>query len=234
MPAYTVSNWQQAIFLAFSNILTGMLGALPRLLSAFLLFIIGLVLAKWGKKITVKSLNLLRLSKLLKKSGFEKFLQKAEITQKVEDFIGELVRWLIILVFFVATVNVLGLTTVSQVLSGILAYLPRIISAVLILTGGVLLAGVVEGVVKGALAQVDLKTARLLAKIASYLVVIFTILTTINELGIAQSLINTIFIGFVAMLVIGFGLAIGLGAKDLVAKVLDDWYEQFKKEIKKR
>jgi hypothetical protein len=39
--------------------------------------------------------------------------------------------------------------------------------------------------------------------------------------------------GFVAMLALGFGLALGLGAKDLVSQILTDWYENFRKEIKK-
>jgi len=229
-----MTNLQEAFMVALSNILTGMLSFLPQLLAALLLFLLGLILAKWAKKLIVKLLNAVKLSKLVETTGFEKFLQKAEVKTKIEVILGELVRWLIILVFFVATVNVLGLTTVSLVLNTILAYIPQVISAVLILTGGVLLAGVVESVIKGALVQIDIKTARLLAKVASYLVVIFTILTSINELGIAQSFVNAIFIGVIATLALGLGLAIGLGAKDLIGQILDEWYQQFKKEIKKK
>ena len=64
----------------------------------------------------------------------------------------------------------------------------------------------------------------MLAKVASYLVVVVSAMAAINELGIAQSLINTLFIGVVATLSLGIGLAIGLGAKELVAKMLMDWY----------
>ena len=229
-----MTNLQEAFLVAVSNILTGVFSFLPQFLAALLLFLIGLFLAKWAKKLVVKLLNTIKLSKLVEKTGFEKFLEKAEVKTKIEVIFGELVRWLIILVFFVATVNVLGLSTVSLVLNTILAYVPQVISAVLILTGGVLLAGVVEGLVKGALVQIDIKTARLLAKVASYLVVVFTILTSINELGIAQSFVNAIFIGVIATLALGLGLAIGLGAKDLVRQMLDEWYRQFKKEIKKK
>ena len=63
---------------------------------------------------------------------------------------------------------------------------------------------------------------------------VFTTLAAINELGIAQSLINILFIGFVAMLALGFGLAIGLGTKDLIGEILHEWYRAFKKEIKKK
>jgi hypothetical protein len=231
--AFNLGYWQEAFMLAFSNILNNVLSYIPIFLAALVVFLVGLVVAKWAKVLVVKVLESLRLSSIVKKSGFEPFLKKAEITVKLEEVLGGLVKWLVILVFFITTVNILGLTTVSLVLNNILAYIPRVISAVLVLTVGVLLAGFVESLIKGALAQVDLKTSRLLGKISSYLVVIFTTLAAINELQIAKTLVNTLFIGFVAMLALGFGLAIGLGAKDLVSEILHEAYKNFKKEVKK-
>ena len=103
----------------------------------------------------------------------------------------------------------------------------------IVLAIGVLLAGMVEGLVKGALASVDLRSARLMGKIASYTTVTIATLAAFSELQIASSFINILFIGFVAMLALGFGLAIGLGAKDLISVVLAEWYKDLKKQLKK-
>ena len=230
---YSTVSWQDAFLLALNDTLVNVLAYIPTILAALAVFLIGLIVAKWCKALTVKVLKLVRFSSLVKKSGFEPFLKKAEIEVKAEEILGSVVKWLIILVFFIATINLLGLSTVSTVLNSILSYIPRVVSAVLVITIGVLLAGLVEGVVKGALGQVDVKASRFLAKIASYIIVIFASLAAINELQIAQTLINTFFMGFVAMLAIGIGLAIGLGAKGLVARILEEWYENFKKDIKK-
>ena len=223
-------GWQQALFLAGSNIFTSFVNFLPDLLGAIIIFLVGIVLAKWVKALVVKVLGLVSLDKLVRSTGFNQFLTKAEIKVKVEAFLGEIVRWLIIAVFSIAAINVLGLTTVSAVLTSLLAYIPNIISAVLILTVGVMLAGLVENLVKGTVSQVEVKTSRLLSKIASYLVVIVAVLASVNELGIAQSLINTLFTGLVATLTLGIGLALGLGGKDVISKLLMDWYTQFKKK----
>lgn len=227
-----VSNWQEAVLVAGSNILTRFFGFIPSLLGAIIIFLFGLILAKWAKALIVKILGALKLDHLLRKSGLEPYLNRADIRVKAEVFLGEIVKWLIVVVFFIAAVNILGLTTVSAVLNSILGYIPSIVSAVLILTIGVLLAGLVESLIKGAVNQVDPKTSRLLSKIASYLVVIVAALAAVNELGIAQSLINTLIIGVVATLSLGLGLAIGLGAKDLVSKILIDWYTQSQKKTK--
>ena len=233
MPNYSigaVSNWQEAVWVAGANVLSGFFGFLPSFLGALLIFLFGLILAKWSKKLIVKVLSVVKLDKLLRKGGLEPYFKKAEVRVKAEEFVGEVIRWLVIVVFFMAAANVLGLTTVSSVLNTLLSYLPNIISAVLVLTVGVLLGGLVENLVKGTLNQVDKKTSRLLSKVASYLVVIVATLAAINELGIAQSLINTLFIGVVATLTLGVGLAIGLGAKDLVSQMLMDWYKRQQKK----
>lgn len=226
----TISNWQEAVFVAAANIFTQFFNFLPSLFGALLIFVIGLILAKWAKAIIVKVLSAVKLDKVLRKIGLEPFLSQADIKLKSEVIIGEIARWLIIVVFFMAGVNVLGLTTVASVLASVLSYVPNIVSAILILTVGVLLAGLVEGLIKGAVNQIDPKTGRLLSKVASYLVVIVAALAAINELGIAQSLINILFIGIITTLALGVGLAIGLGAKDLVSKMLMDWYNKGKKK----
>jgi small-conductance mechanosensitive channel len=130
------------------------------------------------------------------------------------------------------SVTILGLEPLSAVLDKLLNYLPNIISAILVLFIGTLLAGVVESVVKGSIKTIDGKSSRFLGKIASYLVVSLTIMAAISELGIASEFITIIFIGFIAMLSVGVGLAVGLGGQDVVRKVLNTWYDRTVAEVK--
>lgn len=225
-------NIQQALILATSNVMTTIITFIPTLVAALLVIVIGIVVARWAKWLVVKLLKVVKLSSVLKDSPIDKFLHKAEVTQKIEDLLGNLIRWIVLLVFFIAAINLLGLTTVSNFLSNILGYIPKVISAALILTVGTIVAGLVESLIKGSLSQISRPTGRLIGKIASYIVMVFTLMAAIAELGIASNLINTLFIGFVAMLALGFGLAFGLGAKDLVSRMLDDWYTNLKSELK--
>jgi len=206
---------------------------LPNLLGAVLVFVLGILIGNWVRTLTIKTLQMIKFESMIEDSRVKAFLLKAEITQKIEEVLGSVLKWLIVLTFFVAATRIIGLATVSDLLVGVLSYIPSVLSAVIVLSIGVLLAGLVEGLVKGALASVDLKTARLMGKIASYTVVTVAILAAFSELKIASSFINIIFIGFVSMLALGFGLAIGLGAKDVVGIILTDWYKDLKKELKK-
>lgn len=231
---YTVTNWQEAILAAGTSVLTNLISFLPNLLGAILIFLIGWIIAGWSKTLIAKLLGAAKLQKAVEGTAVEKFLQKTEWRGKVEDIIGSMVKWIVIFTFFIAAINVLGLSTVSAVLNSILAYIPKVISAMLILLVGVLFAGFVESLVKGATGAFDVSTSRLLGKLASWLIMIFSLLAAVSELGIAEQFINTIVIGVVATLSIGLGLALGLGSKDLVNSVLTEWYQRIKKDLNRK
>lgn len=222
---------------SLSTVSTGigytLFAALPSLLGGLLVFVLGVIIGNLAQKAVVRALQAIHFEDLVKDTKFRDFLHRAELTEKVEVMLGTAVKWLILTIFFIAATNIWGLTTVSTLLLGIFGYLPNIISAVIVLAIGVLLAGIVESMVKAGLASIDLRTARLMGKIASYLVVTIAILAAFSELRIARDFINILFIGFVAMLSLGFGLAIGLGAKDLVSKLLGNWYTEVSTELKK-
>src|SRR3989339_1620375 len=227
-----ISLWQQSLSNVWGSTIGTTFDFLPNLFGAILVALAGIIIGNWVRTIIVRSLQLIRFENIIKDTKFKAFLVKAELTEKLEEVIGSVIKWLIVLTFFIAATNIVGLGAVSAVLEGVLSYIPNVLSAVIVLAIGVLLAGLVESLVKGALASVDLKTSRLMGKVASYSVITIATLAAFSELKIAESFINILFIGFVAMLTLGFGLAIGLGAKEVVGQALTDWYKDLKKELK--
>lgn len=224
-------DFQTAFQSALYSIFYSFLSFLPQLLSAILILIVGVVLADFLKKLVVKVLHVFDLSKIIGNGPLEKFLEESGFDKKIEPAIGQLVRFLVLLVFLTTALNILGLSAVSMMLTGLLSYIPNIIAAVLILLLGTIFAGIVESLVKGSLGVVEIKTARVLGKTASYLVFVITILASLSQLNIAQDFVQILFIGFVATITIGLGLSLGLGSKDLVSKILNDWYQGVKKDL---
>jgi hypothetical protein len=206
----------------------------PRLIGALLLLVLGSALAKAIKRAVVSILETLRVSKVIRKTPLEHFLANAEFGQKVEEVVGSVVYWLLMLIVLQTVVATLGLVPVTQVIDRILSYIPNVLSAILVLFLGVLLAGVVESLVKGSIKSIDGKSSRLLGKISSYLVVTIAVLASVSELGIASEFIMILFVGFVTTISLGTGLALGLGGKDVVAKMLDGWYRTTMNEIEEK
>lgn len=224
------ASWQATISLALAGFMTQLGMFLPRLVAALLVLILGAALARWLKSLTVKILESLRLSKGLKATPIEAFLQHAE-AGRIEEVVGTVVYWIAMLVVIHATVSLLGLEALSSLLTSVLAYIPNVVSAVMILFFGVLLAGVVESLVKGALTSVSGKSARIFGKVSSYLLVVISVMAAIAQLNIAQQFITTLFTGLIVTLALAFGLAFGLGSKSVVEKIMDEWYEKTRKDL---
>lgn len=205
----------------------------PRILAAILILIVGATIARGIKRLVVRVLESLRVSDAVAKTPVEHFLKNAEL-KKAEEVAGSVVYWLLMLVVLHTTVAVLGLEPLTRVLDRVLTYIPNVFSAILVLFFGLLLAGVVESLIKGSIRSIDGKSARFLGKVSSYLVMTIAVLAAISELGIAKDFILIIFVGFVAMLTIGVGLAVGLGGQELVRKLLNDWYENSLRDINKK
>lgn len=232
MDSNIYTQMSQSLTVIFSQTLTDFAQFLPRIIAALIILLLGVMIAKAISSVLVKLFEAMRVSSLIKDTPVELFLKNADVTQKIEVFLGRIFYWIVMLIVLHTSVSILGLQPLSLVLSKLLTYLPSIFSSILILFVGVILAGIIEGVVKGSIKSIDGKSARLLGKVSSYMVITITLLAAISELGIASEFIYIMFIGFVTTMTLGFGLALGLGGKGLVEKILNDWYQKLENDIK--
>ncbi len=228
------SSFSQQLSAMYYTTLTQMYAFLPKIVGALFVLILGTFLAKWVKKIVEKGLELLQFSKLIKNTPVEAFFKNAEWGSKVESIVGNIVYWLFMLLVFQTAVSVLGLSSLAYILDRVVAYIPTIFSAIVILFLGVLTAGFVESLVKGSIRTIDGKYARGLGKVASYLTLIIFVLAAISELGIAQQFITILFIGLVTTITLSLGLSIGLGSKEVVGQMIEEWYKNLRKDLKSK
>lgn len=224
-----LQSWQEALLYSWDQVWTSFAFFLPSFLGAVVIFVVGLFLASWANRLVMELVKVLRLEDLSVSSGFSKYLQKAEIKLTATEIIGEVVRWILLLVFFIAAVEILGLTVVSNVLYQVLAYVPNVIAAALIFGVGFFIANIVEGLVRGAFASVDHEAAKPVGRLARWVVLVVAFFAAVDQLRIAPRLMDTFFQGLTWTFVLVFGLSIGLGSKDLVAKFLEDWYKKLHK-----
>ena len=120
--------------------------------------------------------------------------------------------------------SILGLTQISQIVNAILLWLPNLVVAIVIVVIGTLIAKFVSGLVRGSTSQMGFTNPNLLASVAYYAIVVFAVMAAIDQLGIAETVVDTLFIGLVAMVVLAAGLAFGLGGQQTAAQITAGWY----------
>jgi hypothetical protein len=215
--------------MSWNEVWASFLTILPSIIGAIVIFAVGLIIAYWIKRLIIEVFRLVQIDRLTRASGIDKYLAKAEINMNFSELVGVIVEWLVILVFFLAVVDILGLSIVSQVLLAVLAYLPNLLAAILIFAAGYIVGGLADGVVRGALTSVDHQVAKPLGRLARWLVILIAFFAAVDQLQIASGLISTFFQGLTYTVVLVVGLSVGLGAKDLVSRLLNEWYEKIKK-----
>ncbi len=217
-----VQTWGDVLNNSFQELWLGVVLFVPKLIIALVIFIIGWVVAVALGKVVEQIVKALKVDLALKSVGAEEPLQRAGMKLNSGAFLGGLIRWFVILVFVLASIDVFGLTQVTEFLRGVvLVYIPQVIVAALILVAAALLADVAERVVVGAAKAAHLPSSGLLGGVTKWSIWVFAILTALYQLGIAGPFVQTLFTAFVAMLALAGGLAFGLGGKDHASRFLD-------------
>lgn len=223
-----IQTWGELITASLQSLWTDFARfLLTNFLGAVIVFVIGWIIAAILGKIVAQIIKVLRVDQVLEKMGFKKALSRASLKLDSGRFVGELVKWFFVIVFLMATTEILNLHEVTIFLRQILLYIPQLIVAVLILLAAVLLANFLQKIVKASVETAGLRSAGFLGAITKWAILIFAFLAALIQLGIVPSLIQTVFTGLVAALAVAVGLAFGLGGKDVAADILN----KFKREI---
>ena len=212
--------------------LVGAMGALwtrvavfiPNLVGAMVLVLLGFVVAKLLDTLLSKVLAKIGLDRLMAGTGLTKMIGRVGIQVSVSTLIGKIVYWFILLVFLVSAAELLGLERVSATLDVLALYVPKVFGAALVLLAGVLLAQLLNGVVRGAAEGVGLEYANGLGRIAQGLIIIISLSVAIGQLEVKTDLLNNV-IAIVLISVVAVALlALGLGSRDIAGQILAGIY----------
>ena len=206
--------------------LTAFLVALPSIVGALLLLVIGWIVAGFVGGLVTRLLRKVGVDQLATKAGITAFLQRARLKLDTPGLVGGIITWYVRLIFVVMAANAVGITAVSDVLGQIIAFIPNLLVALLILGAFAWLAGVTRNLVTGATESAGVPNSGALATLAYATVLGFGIVAAASQIGVAATLINILFTGIVAALALAFGLAFGLGGREEAAKVVQDWRGQ--------
>jgi len=227
MPITTqpIEDWGQAVFLSLTTALNTLLAAIPAVIGALVILIIGWILSGILARLVSGALRRAGVDRMFAEHGGAVYGQRAQQFQP-STVAGEIVKWAIRLVFLVAAANALGMPQVSQLLNQVLLWIPNLVVAAIILLVAPLLAQFVRGAIETAAGGMGFSNGRLLGQIAQYAIIAFAVVIAINQVGIAAELVNTLWLGVVAALALAFGLAFGLGGRDVAAEITRSWYDQ--------
>lgn len=225
-------SWASVTVDALQGLWRGFLDFIPELIGAVIVFLVGWFIAVGIGKLVTEILKKIRFNQIFEKGSWKDALEKAEIKVDPSEFIGAIFKWVLVIVFLLAAVDILGFSQFAVLLTKVLAYLPNVIVAALIFVVAVVIADIIEKIVRAALEGAKFAYAHLGGMIIKWAIWIFAILAILRQLLVVPALIDIFFgalvNGVVALFVISFGLAFGLGGKEVAAEILQDLKRKIK------
>lgn len=219
-----VTEWSDAMFTSLAAAMALLFSAVPKIIGFALIVIAGWFIASLIERGLASLLRAIRFNDLAQRAGLTDFIHKMGMNTDAAGMIGLVVKWFVRLIALVVAFDALGLPAVSDVLRQLLLWLPNVVVALVVLVIGGLAARGLSNVVRGAAREAELSNADFLARAASLVVWAFAIVVAVNQIGIATTLVNTLFMAFVGALALGVGLAFGLGGRDTAAEIVRKWY----------
>ncbi len=218
-----MENLVNALVNAYNTFFIEIAAFLPRLIGAIIILVLGWIIAKAFRALSLKVLKLVRLNILTEKAGIEKFLQNGGLKSSSIEILSSLLYWLIMLIVILATFNSLGLGVASELFNKIILFIPNIIVAILVLILGLFLANFISQILVTYLKNVEIENSELIGKIAKYLVIIFVVSLTFNQLNIASDLVTNAFLIAFSAVCLALALAFGLGGRDWASRIINKY-----------
>lgn len=223
----TVTNWSDAMMTSLAGAMALFFAAIPKILGFILIIVIGWIVASLIEKGVRGLLHAVKFDNLAERAGLSDFVHKMGVKTDSSGFLALVIGWFIRLIVLVVAFDALGLPAVSDVLRQLLLWLPNLVVGLVVLVIGGLLARAASSLVRGATAEAGFDNPDRLAKVASVAIWAFAIVVAVNQIGIAATLVNTLFMGVIGALSLGAALAFGLGGRETAGEIVRKWYAQF-------
>ncbi len=204
------------------NVLNQILAAIPNILVAAILLAVGVAIAKFVGDL---------VANLLRGTGINNLTNNMDVkgTQNLDlaKISGQVVAFLIGLFFFVEALNALNLQILNTIGAAIIAYLPNIIFAIIILGLGVIGGQWLAGIISKSTGS------KWAGRITQYILYAFALFMVLDQLNFANNIVNTAFIFIIGGLSVAFALSFGLGGREFAKKQLEKLDDKVEEEAQK-
>lgn len=222
----TIIQFEEANLTFLQDLWTSILNFIPKLLLGIGFFILAWIIIKLVNFTLKRLLRLTKIDTITTKLNEAELFGKSDYNVVPSKIILKFVKYVLILMFVVIASELLGLTMVSEGVSEFIAYLPVLIAALLIFVIGVYLASIIKNAIRNTLKSLEISGSNLIGNIVFYLIVVFVSITALNQAGVDTSLITSNITLILGSILVAFTIAFGLGARDVVLRLLFGFYSR--------
>ena len=196
----------------------------PNIIGALIIIIIGWIVTKFIVKLIKKVLKLAKVNKIDDKINEIEIVEGKQLNFDTVKVVSSFVKWIMYIVLLITASDIMGLEIISNQVSNLLSYLPQLFAALIIFMLGLLFANFVKNGLKSLFESMDLSGGKMISQVVFFLLLTFISITALNQAGIDTEIITNNINMIIAAFLLAFAIAFGLGAREVVGKLLNTFY----------
>lgn len=196
----------------------------PNIIGTLAVLIIGWLVTKLIVKIVKKVLKLAKVNKLDDTINAIEIIEGKQLNFDTVKVVSNFVKWLMYIILIIMASDIMNMKIISQEISNLLGYMPKLFAALIIFILGLLFANFVKKGLKSLFESMDLSGAKMISQVVFFLLLIFITITALNQAGVDTEIITSNLIMILAAFLLAFAIAFGLGAREVVGQLLKTFY----------
>lgn len=217
-------NFLEQIRESLHNVWLGIASSAPKILGVIALIIVFLIVVKIVTTILRKVLLKAKVDKLGDKLNQIELSEGKTLNINVVQVIVKSIKWILYFVLISIIADILELTMVSDGLNSLFGYLPKLFTALAIIVLGLLFASFVKKSLLSFFESMELSGGKLLSQLVFLLLMVLITVTALNQAEINTEIITSNIKMILAAFLLAFALAFGLGARNVIDKLLNTFY----------
>ncbi|MFY0630427.1 MAG: hypothetical protein JXR05_08600 [Flavobacteriaceae bacterium] len=222
---------QTDIVAPFRKIWNNMVDSIPAVLGFIAFVIVSWIVIKVFLWLVKKALSKTKIDEWSKKLNETEIFGNTTINIVLTKVILGVLKWFLILIFVMVGSEMYGVKVVSEGITGFIAYLPKLLTALGIFVAGVYVGTLVKKAVNSLFKSLEITGGNLVGNIAFYLIVVFLSITAFDQAGIDTSIIKSNLTLVIGSVLLAFAIAFGLGSRDIIKRLLFGYYSRKNLEI---
>lgn len=204
----------------FEDAFSKLLSFVPNLLGGLVILVVGYFVAKVLGKLVGKLLGRVGFDQWMERAGVSGVLQRSGTGLTASAMLGKVVFWFVFLISFTMFASALGVPEISNFMSDMLGYIPRIFAAIVIICLAALFANFLAAIIRGATGN------ETLAKVGKYAILVYAAFAALTQLGIAVQLTGNTLLIVLAGAALALGLAFGLGGREMAGRAVTNLFDR--------
>jgi hypothetical protein len=212
----------------FQTLIDQFVEFVPRILGALVILLIGIGVARLIAFIVRRILAQVGFDKIGSRLNEISVIKQLNTEIKLSEIVSKVLYYFVLLVFITAATETLGVAAITEMVSSLVNFIPKVIAAAIMLQVGVLLADTLRTTVLNVCQSFNISSGRLLSTIVFVFFLVITVISALGQAGINTELLESSFNLVIGGGIFAFAVGYGIASRDVMANILSSFYSRNK------